>query len=64
MENDQQLRFIGTIHSELKTLDDCPRQEKKAHPQQRQKYLMNLLKGSKTYSEVTSLFCLRGCTSR
>ena len=32
MENDQQLRFIGTIHSELKTLDDCPRQEKEGAP--------------------------------
>ena len=32
MENDQQLRVIGTIHSELKTLDDCPRQEKEGAP--------------------------------
>ena len=32
MENDQQLRFIGTIHSQLKTLDDCPRQEKEGAP--------------------------------
>ena len=32
MEIDQQLRFIGTIHSELKTLDDCPRQEKEGAP--------------------------------
>jgi tRNA-Thr(GGU) m(6)t(6)A37 methyltransferase TsaA len=32
MENDQQLRFIGTIHSELKTLEDCPRQEKENAP--------------------------------
>ena len=24
---DQTLRFIGVIHSELKNLDDCPRQE-------------------------------------
>ena len=32
MEIDQQLRFIGIIHSELKTLDDCPRQEKEGAP--------------------------------
>jgi tRNA-Thr(GGU) m(6)t(6)A37 methyltransferase TsaA len=32
MEIDQQLRFIGRIHSELKTLDDCPRQEKEGAP--------------------------------
>ena len=32
MENNQQLRFIGTIHSELKTLEDCPRQEKENAP--------------------------------
>jgi tRNA-Thr(GGU) m(6)t(6)A37 methyltransferase TsaA len=32
MEIDQQLRFIGRIHSELKTMDDCPRQEKEGAP--------------------------------
>jgi tRNA-Thr(GGU) m(6)t(6)A37 methyltransferase TsaA len=32
MEIDQQLRFIGTIHSELKDLQDCPRQEKEGAP--------------------------------
>ena len=32
MEIDQQLRFIGRIHSELKTIDDCPRQEKEGAP--------------------------------
>jgi tRNA-Thr(GGU) m(6)t(6)A37 methyltransferase TsaA len=32
MEIDQQLRFIGRIHSELETLDDCPRQEKEGAP--------------------------------
>lgn len=32
MQNDKQLRFIGTIHSELKNLQDCPRQEKEGAP--------------------------------
>jgi len=32
MENNQQLLFIGTIHSELKDLQDCPRQEKEGAP--------------------------------
>lgn len=31
MENNQ-LVFIGTIHSELKDLEDCPRQEKENAP--------------------------------
>ena len=32
MENNKQLRFIGTIHSQLKSLMDCPRQEKENAP--------------------------------
>jgi tRNA-Thr(GGU) m(6)t(6)A37 methyltransferase TsaA len=32
MEDNKQLRFIGTIHSQLKSLEDCPRQEKENAP--------------------------------
>jgi tRNA-Thr(GGU) m(6)t(6)A37 methyltransferase TsaA len=32
MGSNKQLRFIGTIHSELKNLQDCPRQEKENAP--------------------------------
>jgi tRNA-Thr(GGU) m(6)t(6)A37 methyltransferase TsaA len=32
MEIDHQLHFIGRIHSELKDLQDCPRQEKEGAP--------------------------------
>src|SRR5688572_21799215 len=32
MENDKQLRFIGTIYSKLKKLEDCPLQEKENAP--------------------------------
>jgi tRNA-Thr(GGU) m(6)t(6)A37 methyltransferase TsaA len=32
MENNKELRFIGTIHSPLKSVEDCPRQEKENAP--------------------------------
>lgn len=32
MSNNQQIQFIGLIHSELKNLQDCPRQEKEGAP--------------------------------
>ena len=32
MENKEQLQLIGTIHSQLKKLEDCPRQEKEGAP--------------------------------
>jgi tRNA-Thr(GGU) m(6)t(6)A37 methyltransferase TsaA len=32
MDNNKRLRFIGTIHSQLKSLADCPRQEKENAP--------------------------------
>src|SRR5690349_19181622 len=31
-DQSSQLQFIGTIHSELKDLTDCPRQEKEGAP--------------------------------
>lgn len=33
MANDKQLVFVGKVHSELKDLQDCPRQEKENAPQ-------------------------------
>ena len=32
MDNCKKLRFIGTIHSTLKSIEDCPRQEKEGAP--------------------------------
>ena len=32
LKKDKQLQFIGTVHSQLKTLEDCPRQEKEGAP--------------------------------
>lgn len=33
MANNGQLRFIGTVHSQLKNLQDCPRQESEDAPE-------------------------------
>lgn len=33
MEIDQQIKFIGIVHSELEKLEDCPRQEKENAPE-------------------------------
>jgi tRNA-Thr(GGU) m(6)t(6)A37 methyltransferase TsaA len=33
MKNNQQLKFIGVIHSPLKSLEDCPRQENENAPE-------------------------------
>lgn len=33
MANKGQLRFIGTVHSQLKNLQDCPRQENENAPE-------------------------------
>ena len=32
MSKNKELRFIGTIHSTLKSIEDCPRQEKEGAP--------------------------------
>jgi tRNA-Thr(GGU) m(6)t(6)A37 methyltransferase TsaA len=58
MENDKQLRFIGTIHSELKDLDDCPRQEKEGAPEAAIEIFAEFIEGLKDIQPGDQLILL------
>lgn len=55
MENNKQLQFIGTIHSQLKSLKDCPRQEKENAPAANIEIFTEFAKGMKDIQEGDQL---------
>jgi len=55
---DQTLKFIGTIHSELKNLDDCPRQEDEGAPEATIEIFPEYLEGAQNISEGDEILLL------
>jgi len=55
MKIDKQLRLIGTIHSALKNLQDCPRQEKEGAPEATIEIFAEFVEGLKDIQAGDSL---------
>ena len=58
MENNQQLHFIGKIHTSLKDLQDCPLQEKEGAPKATIEVFREYVEGIKNIQTGDSLILL------
>ncbi|HTH57789.1 MAG TPA: hypothetical protein VL728_17200 [Cyclobacteriaceae bacterium] len=52
------LKFIGQVHSELKNLDDCPRQEKEGAPKASLEIFPGFLEAARDIKEGSQLLIL------